>query len=580
MRSIHFQKILVSVPISSLALLTVLLFQNCGQSFNSKSLDHREEQSDLPGNSNSNAAATSADLGLLKNAIESVESGTPYPSLQIGQEQSASFNLENPGRYMILVHTPDKSDCQDQAQSGHFRSQGGCWTSLVESETPAASNKNANDATANRVKTFELSKGPQMLPTLGVRSGSTVFLVPVDETPKASTRAPANVSGGADVGGNVGGSAGGSVGEGTTDITKEVTSSDSAPKEQNISKPQANSQDSSNTTSNSSSKAALVPPANPSCGSLRSIPSSSSKCEGSPTLNMIKSFQCVANNYAKPTNAKPCSQRYSVAWKMDLRSSDKGRYAVDVLKERHGSILPKNTMYCSACPGSQNLNKAMTVDVAPGGAMALQRNIEPGIVPSSSFNFANFPNGTDRICISMEVFIPKDFVGNDAGYKLGYGIWGGDTATGGGTSPVVQVKKTGFVVRNTWNGSSTSLYSYHLNRGGSGRWANQNDKKCDSNTCCIYGDSSQSGKVTKGRWVQIEEEVVLNTMDKHDGYARLWIDGQQVGEITNMLINEKTAKMKIKGLLINDMWGGNIGSPKNQAKRKENYWLKGYTVYH
>ncbi len=324
----------------------------------------------------------------------------------------------------------------------------------------------------------------------------------------------------------------------------------------------------------------LVPPVKPSCGSIKSIPSSSSQCVGSPTEKILKSFQCTANNNSTLTNAKPCSQRYGLKWKMDLRASDKGRYAVDVLKERHKNVLLQSVMYCSACPASQNLNKAITVDIGPEGKVALQRNIEPGIVPSSSFAFTNFPEGSDRICISMDVYVPSTFVGNEAGYKLGYGIWGGNQPSGGGTSPVVQKAKKGFVVRNTWNEKETALYSYHLNRGGSGRWANQNEAKCDNETCCIYGDSSKAGTVTKGKWVHIEQEVVLNTMDKTDGYARLWVDGKQAGEITNMLIYEKEAKLKIKGLLINDMWGGNIAAPNHQAKTKENYWLTNYTVYY
>ncbi len=545
----------------------MVLFQNCGQRFNSQALEDSSKSSlESQDNSSDNTAATSTSE-LLKNVIESIERGSSYPTVQIGENQNSSFNIDKPGKYIVVIHTPDGNNCDAQSQIDYVSSQGGCWTTMFEAEAPAPSSNSINSPSNSRVKTYELSQGPQMLPTLGTRSGSRVFFVPVDEPTKPANRASANVSPEVPV----------EVASDTRDSQDKVPAQIPEPtKAQNASTPQASSQNGANTNS----KAVFVPPVNPSCGSLRSIPSSSSKCEGSPTLKMIKSFQCIANNYSKITNATPCSQRYPMAWKMDLRPSDKGRNAVDVIKERHGSMTPKNLMYCDVCPGSQNLNKAMTVDVAPGGEMALQRNIEPGIVPSSSFNFANFPQGTDHICLSMEVFIPNDFVGNEAGHKLGYGIWGGDQASGGGTSPVMQVKGQGFVVRNTWNGSDTSLYSYHLNRGGSGRWANQNAPKCDSNTCCIYGDSSQAGKVTKGRWVRIEEEVVLNTIDKPDGYARLWVDGKQVGEITNMLIYEKTAKMKIKGLLINDMWGGSIGNPKNQAKRKENYWLKGYTVYH
>ena len=322
-----------------------------------------------------------------------------------------------------------------------------------------------------------------------------------------------------------------------------------------------------------------MPPAQPGCGQLRPAPAG--KCQGSPTDNFLRGQQCIAKNYAQPSNAAPCSQRYNAHWRMELGPADKGKNAGSVLSQRYGSMIAGGmSMHCEYCPPSQDIQKAMTIDQGPGGVWALQRNVEPGIVPSSSFEFKNFPSGTDRICISLDVFIPQDFMGNKAGYKLGYGIWGGgpgvNSGQGGGTSPVNQ---NGFVVRNTWNGKTTALYSYHLNRGGSGRWAVQNASKCDSSQCCIYGDSSAAGTVPKGKWVRIEEEVVLNTFNKPDGYARLWIDGRQVGEITNMLIYESTRNMKIKGLLINDMWGGPIWKPDHHGRRIENYWLANYTVY-
>ncbi|MFO1242346.1 MAG: hypothetical protein U1E36_03995 [Rickettsiales bacterium] len=325
--------------------------------------------------------------------------------------------------------------------------------------------------------------------------------------------------------------------------------------------------------------AILVPPAKAACLTFRQP---TGACVNSPTHKFLIG-KCIANNNAPLSNASPCSQRYEQYWAMDLKPEDKGKTAMDVLRQRYGSITQQLAMYEAKGQSQQEMNQSMTVDYGPGNIMALQRNVKPGPIPSTAYTFRNFPSGTTAICVSMNVYFPTNFVGNRGGGKLGYGIWGGDRPAGGGTSMINQMNGQGFVVRNTIRYSpstNTSLYSYHLNRGASGLWQVQNASKCDSSHCCLYGDSSARGTIPRGKWVRIEEEVVLNTLDQPNGYARLWIDGKQAGEITNMLIYESTAKMMIKGLFINDMWGGNINAPDHQATVNEKYWLTNYTVYH
>lgn len=325
--------------------------------------------------------------------------------------------------------------------------------------------------------------------------------------------------------------------------------------------------------------AVLVAPSATRCATFRQP---TGACVNSPTHKFLIG-KCIANNNAPLSNASPCSQRYQQHWKMDLKPEDKGKDAVDVLRQRHGDITTQLAMYEAKGQTQEEMNRSITIDYGPGNVISLQRNVKPGPVPSSSFAFRNFPTGSNAICISLDVYFPSNFVGNSKGGKLGYGIWGGARPSGGGTSMINQIGGQGFVVRNTIRYSpstNTSLYSYHLNRGASGLWQVQDQPKCDTSNCCLYGDSSARGAIPRGKWVRIEEEVVLNSLDQPNGYARLWVDGRQAGEITNMLIYESTAKMMIKGLFINDMWGGNINAPENQAKVNEKYWLSNYTVYH
>lgn len=310
------------------------------------------------------------------------------------------------------------------------------------------------------------------------------------------------------------------------------------------------------------------------------------QCINSPTHNYLKTMP-TANPRASLSNAAPCSERYQVAWQLELRDSDIGRNAVDVLRERYGNLGTDSRFSM----GSQGLgNRSVTIARGPGGVLALQRNVEPGIIPNTTYQFDNFPQGAQAICISMQVYIPSDFRGNEIGsYKLGYGVWGGPHADGGGISPLVQRddSRRGWVVRNVWNGRTTNLYQYHLNRGVRSNAWGYCDAECkandsyrssisDSAGCRLFGDTGTSGEIPKGRWVRIEEEVVGNSSPtSFDGYSRLWIDGRQIGEVTG----QHFGSMPIRGLFVNDMWGGSITAPQNQARTSEKYWLASYAVY-
>ena len=325
--------------------------------------------------------------------------------------------------------------------------------------------------------------------------------------------------------------------------------------------------------------ARLIAPRTGAEGTLRNPTSAAAQCRSAPTYQFL-SKRPIAETRPRLTAVTPCSQRYEPFFSVDLRESDIGRPVVEVLNERYGGGLSakgSHRMYGSGTTPQQQRN-SFTVERGPGGKIAMQRNIVPGIVPASSFAFNNFPQGARAACLSLEVFIPQGFKGNKKqSHKLGYGFWGGARPTGGGTSPLRQLSDDqGFVVRNTWNEKTTALYSYHLNRGESGRWSVINEPKCDAQACCLFGDSSAPGEITRGRWVRIEEEVVVNSApDRYDGYSRLWIDGRLVGEITGQWFDD----MRLRGLYINDMWGGSFTKEEYQATASGNYWFANYRVY-
>ncbi len=308
-------------------------------------------------------------------------------------------------------------------------------------------------------------------------------------------------------------------------------------------------------------------------------PPENSRCFGSPTHQFIESM-CLAHPRAQLTRARPCSERYQVHWRMEFDESYLGMPVIEAFDRKYGSMVNWSSMYLGKEQNTPEMLESFTIGKGPGDIIALQRNIEPGIVPSQNTHFTNFPNGTEAICISVDLFVPKGYAGSKGSGKLGYGVWGGTPGKqpGGGVSPV---KAEAWTIRNVRGGriEHTALYGYHLNRGASQLWSdhdvNLERPTCDSSGCCLHGDTSNRAKIPHGRWVRIEQEVVANKPGEADGLARLWIDGKQQAEMTGLYFGD----MPIRGLKINDMWGGPVERPAHHARRSENYWYANYTVY-
>lgn len=200
--------------------------------------------------------------------------------------------------------------------------------------------------------------------------------------------------------------------------------------------------------------------------------------------------------------------------------------------------------------------------------MALQMDIPPGENRSSTFFLGSLGKpGVDAACLSLMVYLENGFEWprSGAGTKMGWGIWGGDNASrvSGGWYPNQQ---TGFSARNVNNDNGFRLYSYHLNRSG---------KHGQQGSPVARFRSSDWGT---GRWHQIEMEMVLNTPGKSDGYIQVWLDGKNRRTMTNLRFRD-SSNWGIRGLMFNDMWGGNTSDPKQFSPKAQKMWYADYKLY-
>jgi hypothetical protein len=123
-------------------------------------------------------------------------------------------------------------------------------------------------------------------------------------------------------------------------------------------------------------------------------------------------------------------------------------------------------------------------------------------------------------CLAYSVWVPEDFKFGDGGVLPGLVSDGGGAAEVTAPSPQAGSEGTGpvrlpvFSTRPQWRSDGAILL-----------WQNPNIGQPSG----ILIDPTKAG-LKPGRWVRIEEEVVLNTPNRPDGVLRAWVDGKLMVE--------------------------------------------------
>ncbi len=212
-----------------------------------------------------------------------------------------------------------------------------------------------------------------------------------------------------------------------------------------------------------------------------------------------------------------CSQRYPGATRLPLKTGDGALLSTIELQARAGLQewgVTENTKVVAEGPAGA----ALQVKLAP-----VEAGERGGARPANGVSFHWSPAGIGQAhsaCLAYSVWLPKDFPFNDGGVLPG--IFGGQA------DAINDPPKdgSGFGTRINWRGDGVGELA--AKPSGSG-----------------YALPIQRGfPLARGRWMRIEQEIVLNSPGKANGLARMWVDGDLKAENTALTLRkDKTETM-------------------------------------
>ncbi len=242
-----------------------------------------------------------------------------------------------------------------------------------------------------------------------------------------------------------------------------------------------------------------------------------------------------------PTRAPPCSTIYSGLTQLPLEHAGGDLFTAADLQARLagrdvGVIDNTRVLRVKNGPGA-----VIEIDLPKGSLSPKSTQVKGGV----AFQWRpNRLDSTPSACLGYSVWVPNDFDFKRGGTLPGlYGA--GDS--GRDDKPV-------FAARFMWRegGKSEVLATMPLNG--------------ESRTQTI---DPEAFKLQPGKWTRLEQEVVLNTPGLKDGVLRVWVDGVQVIEKTQLVLREN-AQVVFGGVQADAFYGGadsSYASPKDTKIR-------------
>jgi hypothetical protein len=203
----------------------------------------------------------------------------------------------------------------------------------------------------------------------------------------------------------------------------------------------------------------------------------------------------VVRTWIAPASLQPCSDRYATSMAFPL--------------ERNGALVTAADIQARSGGGDASLLQNLQVAALKAGAVSVAMGVslpKGSGAPSSAtaikggISFPWQPRSLKdkvAVCLSYKIMLPEDFEFNRGGALPG--LSGQDEQSG-----------DGFLVRPTWAQDGTIGMASFATLGGQ-KFKQQDD--------------TLGSAIPRGRWVSVDQEVVLNAPDQENGVLRIWIDG-------------------------------------------------------
>lgn len=206
----------------------------------------------------------------------------------------------------------------------------------------------------------------------------------------------------------------------------------------------------------------------------------------------------------RPTST-PCSERYHHSTGFALERGGGVLTAADLQSSLHGrdAGVLGNVSIAKLTDGPAPV--AITVRLPKGSTT-------PQGSPRGGVSFPWDPRGVQgktAACLSYSVLLPSDFAFNRGGVLPGIS----------GAEPDAPASDT-FVARMAWRHQGLGGATLRVTSAGETRSVRA---------------ESEGFPLPQGRWVKLEQEVVLNAPKQADGVLRVWVDGSLALERTGLL---------------------------------------------
>ena len=188
----------------------------------------------------------------------------------------------------------------------------------------------------------------------------------------------------------------------------------------------------------------------------------------------------------------------------------------------------------------------LDVRIEKGTSSGFRQTVERGGVSFQWLPFEMRKQAPQSACLSYQVFLPEDFPFGGAGSLPGLFV-------GSEFDPRGQpVKGSGSATRVGWLKDGTPAVTLQY--------------------ATLEGWRNPQVLVAKkawplGRWVSVEQEVILNQVGQRDGSIRLWLDGKLVGESKGVALRADE-NITLSGVLADVQYGSvyNIGVAPKETK--------------
>lgn len=213
----------------------------------------------------------------------------------------------------------------------------------------------------------------------------------------------------------------------------------------------------------------------------------------------------AVNDYFTVEKTKVCEARYKVSTLLPLQNSSGALLSPIELQAKAGGREYGVLEHAKVVPIDGGPAPAVLQVAIPKGDVKAARD-QSDVTSGIGMHWAPTEvGGATSACLTYSAYLSPDFDFGEGGMLPG--IYGGSRYDGRDRSE----SKVGFVARIMWREKAIGDVTVQVPR------------IADKHAVSIGRDKFQ---FPRGRWMQIEQEIVLNTPQRPDGKYRLWIDGQ------------------------------------------------------